>query len=193
MNKFCILTITFIVSFSTISAQETKLINSSINDHFEEIISKSNSYQDFKVVKINALHSIKKLVSDSLKVQKSEIKSLHTAIDNQNIKTLELENTIKDLNNKIKQANSNIENINVIGSNLSKNTFKTLFWSILGLMTFFLLFISYKFKRSNTITQETKNLLIDVEKDFENHKKIALEREQKVMRKLQDELNKNRN
>ena len=55
-----------------------------------------------------------------------------------------------------------------------------------------LLFFIYKFKNSNTVTLAAKSQLADVEKEYESHKKTALEREQKVMRKLQDELNKNR-
>jgi hypothetical protein len=42
------------------------------------------------------------------------------------------------------------------------------------------------------VTEAAKDQLADIEKEYESHKKTALEREQKVMRKLQDELNKNR-
>ena len=52
-----------------------------------------------------------------------------------------------------------------------------------------IVFIS-KFKQSNSITIQTKETLKEVEEEFENHRKTALEREQKVRRQLQDELNK---
>ena len=48
----------------------------------------------------------------------------------------------------------------------------------------------YKFKNSNVITKEAKKTLEETEEEFQEHRRVALEREQKIMRKLQDELNK---
>jgi hypothetical protein len=65
-------------------------------------------------------------------------------------------------------------------------------WSIIaGLFAFLLLFI-YKFKGSNSSTREAKLRLDEVETEFEDHRRNALEREQKVRRQLQDELNKHK-
>ena len=51
----------------------------------------------------------------------------------------------------------------------------------------------FKFLRSNVLTKEAKNNLIDVEQEFEQHRKNTLQREQKLRRQLQDEINKHRN
>ena len=51
----------------------------------------------------------------------------------------------------------------------------------------------YKFYNSNTVTKEAQNNLTDVEQEFELHRKKSLEKEQKLRRKLQDEINKQRN
>ncbi|MCB0431897.1 MAG: tRNA (guanine-N1)-methyltransferase, partial [Mangrovimonas sp.] len=63
-------------------------------------------------------------------------------------------------------------------------------WGIIGILLALLGFFIYKFKNSNTITKESKKALADIELEFEEHRKVALEREQKVRRQLQDELNK---
>jgi hypothetical protein len=42
------------------------------------------------------------------------------------------------------------------------------------------------------VTKEAKRKLEDIETEFEDHRRIALEREQKVRRQLQDEINKNK-
>ncbi len=60
---------------------------------------------------------------------------------------------------------------------------------IFGLLVFLILFV-YKFKNSNALTQSAKAALADVEEEFEQHRRRALEREQKISRKLQDEINK---
>ncbi len=48
----------------------------------------------------------------------------------------------------------------------------------------------FKFNQSNIITKQVKVRLQETEDEFDAHRKRALEREQKVMRKLQDEINK---
>jgi hypothetical protein len=65
-------------------------------------------------------------------------------------------------------------------------------WSIIAALFALLLFFIYKFKNSNTLTRQAKFKLEEVESEFEEHRRIALEREQKVRRQLQDEINKNK-
>ena len=196
MSKIYFIFLTLLFSFSSILAQETNdnlsLTNSTIKEKFEYLMVKSNNYQEFKVVKKSWLNTTKNQVLDSLTKQQLNIKSLNVVIDNQKAKTQELQATITDLNNQIKTAKTSEANINFVGKDLEKNTFKSLFWSIVSIISILLFIFVYKFKKSNMITESAKSQLADIEKEYESHKKTALEREQKVMRKLQDELNKNR-
>ena len=80
--------------------------------------------------------------------------------------------------------------MSLFGIQMSKTSYNILMWSIIaGLLTFLLVFI-YKFKNSNSITKSAKIALAEVETEFEEHRRVALEREQKVRRQLQDEINK---
>jgi hypothetical protein len=63
-------------------------------------------------------------------------------------------------------------------------------WSIIGALLALLIFFVYKFNNSNVVTKEAKLALSEMEEEFEEHRKVALEREQKVRRQLQDEINK---
>ena len=197
MNRFYFFLCTLFIGVLNISAQEkTKelsLTNSSVNEKFDYVITKSNNFQEFKVVKRAWLHTLKKQVLDSVNKQQGEIKALAVIIEDQKSNTLKLESKINTLNNDITQVNTDKDNISFIGTNMKKGAFKNLFWGIISVLSILLLFFIYKFKNSNTVTQEAKTQLSEVEKEYESHKKTALEREQKVMRKLQDELNKNRN
>ena len=56
-----------------------------------------------------------------------------------------------------------------------------------------LTYFIFKFSKSNVLTKEAKSNLIEVEQEFEQHRKKTLEREQKLRRQLQDEINKQRN
>lgn len=180
-------------SFSQETESKLSLTNSSVNEKFDYVITKSNNYQEFKVVKRNWLHTLKKQVLDSVNKQKTEIIALAKIIDSQKATTATLEAKITELNNTITQINTDKEHISFLGTDLQKDDFKNLFWAIISILTILLAFFIFQFKNSNSITQSAKKQLLDIEKEFEEHRKVALEREQKVMRKLQDELNKARN
>ena len=80
--------------------------------------------------------------------------------------------------------------MSLAGMQLSKTSYNIVMWSIIaGLFVLLLIFI-FKFKNSNSVTRTAKNSLADLEQEFEEHRRVALEREQKVRRQLQDEINK---
>jgi uncharacterized membrane protein len=76
------------------------------------------------------------------------------------------------------------------GIQVSKITYNLILWTIIGALLLFLLLFIYKYRRSNVLTQEAKVKLADVEAEYEDHRRKALEREQKISRQLQDEINK---
>jgi uncharacterized membrane protein (DUF106 family) len=80
----------------------------------------------------------------------------------------------------------------LLGMQTSKTNYNVIMWTIIAALTALLLFFIYKFKNSNSLTKEAKYKLEEVESEFEEHRRNALEREQKVRRQLQDELNKNK-
>ena len=93
-----------------------------------------------------------------------------------------------DYNQMVAQKNS----IHFLGIEFLKSTYNTIIWSLIGLLTIFLFYFIYRFKNSNVITSKAKTDLQDVEEEFAIHKKKSLEREQKLRRQLQDEINKQR-
>jgi hypothetical protein len=181
----------FLITSSLFSQSNKKYIDTgSVNNQFDYLINKSYEYKNYKSVNINWLHKLKSNVNDSLSTSKKEILSNYTIINTQR-------NTIDNLKASLKISESNINNlttekqsITLLGVQFKKGVFKTILFLIIGILGFLLLFFITKFKQSNSITSQTKLALKEVEEEFEVHRKIALEREQKVMRKLQDELNK---
>jgi hypothetical protein len=196
MKQFFFFLTTLFIGLSSSFSQEEEnklsLTNSTINEKFDYVLTKSNNYQEFKVVKTAWLHTLKKQVLDSVTKQKTEISTLTNTIASQKTNTITLDAKIVDLNHTITQISTDKENISFLGSDFKKDGFKNLFWAIIAILTILLAFFIYQFKNSNIVTQSVKTQLSDIEKEFEEHRKTALEREQKVMRKLQDELNKNR-
>ncbi len=159
---------------------------------FDSVCQYSNNYQEFKVVKRVWLQSFKKKLADSLQSQKSATQKLQATIVAQKNKVENLTMQIETLNSSVATVNTEKDNISFLGADLKKTDFKNIFWGITAILLGLLGFFVFKFNNSNSITKSAKSELYTVEQEFETHRKTALEREQKVMRKLQDEINKHR-
>ena len=194
MLKKLILAFTAFLITTTVFSQTTKrfIDTGSVKNQFDYLIDESNKYQDYKVVKYNWLVKLKSNVSDSLSASKKEIISNYTSIQAQKKTIDSLMAAVNTSTNQITSLNTQIESISLFGIQFKKDTFKTIFFVIIGILAILLVFFITKYKHGFSIIKETKLSLKELEEEYEDHRKRALEREQKVMRKLQDELNKNK-
>ncbi|NRD23381.1 tRNA (guanine-N1)-methyltransferase [Winogradskyella litoriviva] len=190
-----ILLVTF--SLQTIKAQtetetEEKLsLNSgTIDNQFEYLIRKSGKYQEYKVVKRTWLYTLKSHVADTLKAVHKDLSDTQAVVKKQADEIESLKSNLANTETTLNATNEEKDNISLFGIQTSKASYKVLMWSIIGALFALLLLFIYKFKGSNSSTREAKRKLEEVEIEFEDHRRTALEREQKVRRQLQDELNK---
>ncbi|MUU76821.1 tRNA (guanine-N1)-methyltransferase [Winogradskyella endarachnes] len=185
------------LSFQSIKAQtetetEEKLsLNSgTIDNQFEYLIQKSGKYQDYKVVKRTWLYTLKAHVADTLKAVHKDLSDTQAVVKKQADEIESLKSNLENTKSALNATNDEKDNISLFGVQTSKASYKVLMWSIIGAITILLLFFIYKFKNSNSLTKQAKFKLEEVETEYEEHRRTALEREQKVRRQLQDEINK---
>ena len=187
--------ILFALLLSSVSfTQETTFEDTnSIENQFEELYKKSSTYQVYKVISKDKYQRLKLNILDSLKDLKETIANKESLLlkEKSNIEETKklLTQTEIDLNISLKKESS----IDILGIKLSKVVYNLLLWGIIVLLLLGLSYFIFKFFRSNVLTKEAKNNLVDVEQEFEQHRKKTLVREQKLRRKLQDEINKQRN
>ncbi|WP_147677539.1 tRNA (guanine-N1)-methyltransferase [Algibacter pacificus] len=183
-------------SFSqTNSTEETdklSLNSGSIDNQFEFVIRRSNSWQDYKTVKKTWLYTLKAHTLDTLKAVHKELADTQIVVKNQEKEIADLKLNLTNTQTDLDQTNIEKNNMALFGLQMSKSNYNVLMWSIIGGLLVLLLFFIYKFNNSNAITKEARKNLADTEEEFEEHRKTALEREQKVRRQLQDEINKQR-
>ena len=82
--------------------------------------------------------------------------------------------------------------ISFLGIQLNKSTYTITVWSIILLLIIALFYFIYQYKNSFSILSEAKSNLSETEEELTIYKKKSLEREQKLRRQLQDEINKQR-
>lgn len=191
--KSNILFVFLLISTLSSLSQETVKEDNSMKGQFDKIYRISTTYQTYKVIGKDRFQKLKENVLDSLVKSKKTISEKESLLKTEraNIQKLntDLTKTKLDLNTALEKENS----ISLFGIQLNKITYNLILWFIIISLGLALSFFVFKFSRSNILTNKAQDNLQDVEQEFESHKKKAIEREQKLRRQLQDEINKQRN
>ncbi|TDQ22896.1 coiled-coil domain-containing protein [Tenacibaculum caenipelagi] len=190
--KFLKLVFIFIFTQSIIAQDNLPEQPNTVENQFNELFKKSNNYQIYKVIKKNEYLRLQKSILDSIKVIKTDAASKQVKINEQQKSITELQTKIDTLNKDLTTSINKEDAISFIGIPLQKTTYNTIVWGIIFALLAGLAFFVYRFNNSNVVTKEIKGLLEDVEQEFEQHKRKSLEKEQKLRRQLQDEINKQR-
>ncbi|MCM4152094.1 tRNA (guanine-N1)-methyltransferase [Arenibacter sp. N53] len=190
--------LSFNLHFAQDSQEEDKLSldEGPISSQFEFISKKSGNYRAdgvrYEVVKEFNLGKLRQNVLDSLNAYNKKVNELNGTIAGH-------VETIDGLNKKLKETTDNLSSVteekdsmSFLGILVAKSTYNFILWTIITALLLFLLFFIYKFRNSNILTQEAKSTLAEVETEYEDHRRRALEREQKISRQLQDEINKHK-
>ena len=192
--KKIFLFITLTVFALTNTAQETdkpSLDNGSINQQFEYLFEKSRDWKIYKTVKKTDLNKIRKNVKDSISALNTKLAEANVTISSKENDYLSLQSKLEKTNLQLDELSKSQDSISMLGISLSKNSFKTIFWSIISLLSLILFYFVYSFKNSNKLTKDTLANYSNLEEEFNNARTRALEREQILNRKLLDEQNKN--
>lgn len=207
MNQFKFTLALVLVAFFSLSAQaqtsqdttekQLSLDGGSINDQFEYIITKSSNWNDerrqsYEVIKRNWVLKLKGNVLDSLKAVHKNLNDTKATVTKQSQDIEKLKADLSTTQGTLDQTNTEKDSMSLFGIQMSKGGYNTLMWSIIGGLFALLLIFIYRFKSSNSITKQAKTTLAETEEQFEEHRRVALEREQKVRRQLQDEINKHK-
>ena len=144
----------------------------------------------YEVVRLTDLNRMKKSIFDSITTANASIKQLTATIEGNNTEISSLNTKLQETTTNLTTVTKEKDSISFFGALLSKATYKGIVWGIIAILTLLLFLFIYKFRNSNFLTQQAKSALADLESEFEDHGRRALEREQKISRRLQDELNK---
>ncbi|PVW13927.1 hypothetical protein [Marixanthomonas spongiae] len=167
--------------------------DNTLEGQFKEVVDESNNYQEYKVIKKYKINQLRKNILDSVAALESKIEASQSEID-QKAKTIDsLTGKLKTTKENLAVSKEKENGIEILGILTQKSTYNTIMWSIIVLLLVVLGFLFYKFKNSHKVTKASQLKLAETEMELETNRQKSLEREQKLRRKLQDEINKNRN
>lgn len=188
MKKILLSSILFI-GFTFAGMAQTGAENT-IDAKFTELINSSNNFKGFKVVDARELQTLQSQTSNRIQELKDEIAAGKEAALSQKKKVAALKEEIETLEAQLQTVTAEKDAISFLGMPFSKDSYKTLMGAIIGALLVALLLFIYRFKKSNVHTQEARQNLAEIEKEFEAYRAKSLEKEQRLGRQLQDERNK---
>ncbi|MEH6682108.1 MAG: tRNA (guanine-N1)-methyltransferase [Sediminicola sp.] len=177
-------------------AEKASLDGGTIKSQFEYLKEESGNYNAngirYEVVKFTHIEKLMGNVLDTLSVSNKKFSELKSTIDANEATISSLNQKLEETTNSLAAVSEEKDNMSFLGLMVSKVTYNFILWTIIGGLLLLLLFFIYKFRQSNVLTQEAKAGLSDLEVEYEDHRRRALEREQKISRQLQDEINKHK-
>ena len=163
-----------------------------LENQFQYIITKTERYEDYQVVKRSLLYKLKTNTLDSIKSYKTRQAELEAQVNDlqQNLDVLQRQ--LKEAQDKLNAAVNEKDSLRFLGILLKKSTFYTIIFIIIIGLIAGLAVVFFLYKRSNLITIKTKETLATTQEEFEKHRKWALEKEQQLARDLLKEKQKNK-
>ena len=181
-----------LVAQSRITKNQADSLPNTLENQFIKIYTKANRWQDYKMIKMTDFKDFQNRIIDSVKAIKSDVINKQQTIGEQETVILSLNKEITTLKNDLDLSLAKEDNIAVFGMHLKKSTYNIVLWGIILILFAALAFFILKFKNSHILTREAQKNLSDIENEFNQYRKKSIEKEQKLRRQLQDEINKQR-
>lgn len=191
-NIFILFSAFVLFSSSTIAQDSIHVQKNTLNNQMMEAFEKSNSYQEYKVIKKTQLATLRRNILDSVSNLERKISNQQTQLEQQKMEIDSLSASLNTTQQNLMDSKEKEDGIKLFGILTSKSTYNAIMWGIILLLLLVGGFLFYRFLNSHRITNAAQLKMAEMEIELEDHRRTSLEREQKLRRKLQDEINKNR-
>ena len=185
----------FLALSAPLHAQEqVSVAPKSLTEQLDSLMTQKNSLYKPRGIRYRTIREIqlldfKEVIQDSMNKAAARRRSLNQQLSAQIQKT----DSVQALYNAITQTNVSLEkeknSMAFLGIPSTKSSYRVISWTLILSLLGGLLFFIFKFRNSNFLTQQAKSALEEMEQEFEQHRRWALDREQKLSRELLDERN----
>jgi hypothetical protein len=178
------------VAFSQTAADALNSDTQTLRERYLLMKTKSQNYQEYKVIKENILDGMWKIVQDSVTAKQAAIRKSQTEI--QQLKSELSKNTeaLKAKEDSMKDVLHASTHITVLGIDFDKGFFAAMVGIILLIAGLAIAGIMYTMKAMRKNLKEKEDLANSISAEYEDYKRKAMEKQTKLSRELQNERNK---
>ncbi len=188
----------FMLFFTSTEGQtKRKLANpfetdGNLNLRFEYLYKTSTNYKEYKVISKNGYSELHKNVLDTLATFQAKSKKQQDLSNKQANNIQSLQTALKKKTDELSKVTAAKNTIVVFGIEIHKTNYNLIVIFVILSLLIVAGFYFYKYSNSHLETKEALELLEETQQEYENFQKKALQRQQVLNRKLQDEIIKNR-
>ncbi len=174
--------------FTAAKAQDTADDNT-LQKQFDDMKTRSNNYQIYKVVKVTDLDSFWSSAKDTLKSERKEIIQMRSEINALKAEVNSLQAQVNERDNTLEEQEYQIEHMSFLGIPLTKSAYITFTWVLIfGLLIAAIVFYA-RFHGAHKVTSQTQSEMKKVQEEFDLHRQRTRDNETKLKRDLQTEIN----
>src|SRR5690625_2675766 len=164
-----------ILFFNSLAAQERiEVYSNTLQDQMTEVFEKSNSYQDYKVIKKAQLAALRKSVTDSIRVLEQQLLSQKEEMRGQKNKLDSLALSLKNTQEQLTVSEAKEDSISVLGFSTSKSAYNFFMWGIIIVLLLISSFLFYRFSGSHRIIGDARVKIDELEEEMENYRRTSL-------------------
>lgn len=172
------------------SATRGSLTEGSLDSQFIYLNRISKTQEDFKLVRRRNLDLIRQNVLDTIKSIRVETSNLRLERDKLAQELQLISDSLTQTKATLEETLTEKKTLSFMGIRVSTITFNLIIIGIIVLLVALLAYSLFKLSHNNLTTREAKDALNSLQEEFDQHRKKSMEKEQKLMRQLQDEINK---
>ena len=165
---------------------KNSLRSGTITSQFDYIYRVSNNFQEYEVVKKSNLEQLKTNVLDSIRTMSKEVSDLKMHMSTLDDSVVIVKDLLAAEIEQKNQAIADRDNFSFLGIGIQKTAYSSMMWVIVLILVVALSFFAMQYFRSSSKISKAQKDLIDVQEEFEQHRKNTLERERKLKRELID-------
>ena len=193
MKAISLFLISILCTTNMVLAQDNQTeteTEATVVEKFKSVVKNANNYQQYKVIEKTEINATIDLVEKAVTDYEATIAELEKNINTQNSEISSLKDEVASLNSQLTDLQNQKDEMRLFGFAFTKSGYNTMMWSIAGVLVLLLLIFIYKYNRSMVLTRQARENLKNLDEDYEEYKRVALEKQQKLGRQLQDEKNK---
>ena len=166
------------------------LTSGTIDSQFVYLYAISRTVNGIEHIRRPNLELIRKNIADTIRSLTNEIADLKAKDGSQQAAMTAMTDSLAQVQQTLQIAQREKDRFSFAGIGLQKSTYSLMMWGIVLVLVIALSIFIYRFKHSHMVTKDTKKAIAELQEEFDRHRKKAMEKEQKLKRQLQDEINK---
>ncbi|MBI1192977.1 MAG: hypothetical protein GC205_07375 [Bacteroidetes bacterium] len=172
------------------AAAPVEMVKPTLPNQLQSLVERAATQEDFRVIRNTALMQFQANLVDSLGRMRKEQARSKTQLADLEARLKKTEELLTQSETSYQEISTQRDSMSLLGLPVSKTSYQSVVGVLLALLAGIAGFFYFRFRSRNGETSRVEKLLLETQEEFDQYKKRAIDREQRLKRELQDELNK---